>query len=96
MPCKRKLQTYIRDDLYRHLQKSAKKSNTSVSMEASRLLELTLLPEQPQNTNQSKFDSRLIQSLSSQLQDLQRRVRMLESSSKPSVHRDPSYRGRRT
>ena len=96
MPRKKKLQTYVSDELYKHLERSARKSKTSVSLEAARLLEAALglcnSPKQLQSPYPSVLcDPELIE----ELQNLSDRIERLENDKVTYARPDPSRRGRK-
>ena len=95
MARKKKLQTYVSDALYKYLERSARDSKTSVSLEAARLLETLLQMEGTGHSPQAQLNAKRIEELSINLQSLQRRVVSLEDRYSVSNRLDPSRRGRR-
>ena len=97
MPRKKKLQTYVSDQLYKHLERSARKSKTSVSLEAARLLEVSLGLRDSPKQFESPYPSVLCDpELIEELHNLSSRIERLEKSQATSTRLDPSRRGRRS
>lgn len=91
MSRKKKLQTYVSEELYKHLERSARESKTSVSLEAARLLEASVGLDSYSGESVAYFPSEL----ADELQSLKSRVEALERGKNTSTRPDPSRRGRR-